>query len=84
MNKKLPNISLSFSQDIQDKIVIAAKQQTKGNKSELIRKLVEKFLVVDEDVIPIFIKVPVNLKGNQQELRKWLDVKIEAIIKTLS
>lgn len=59
-------MSLSIDQDVQDKITLAAKQQTKGNKSELIRKLVDKFLILDEDVIPVFLKIPSDLKGDEK------------------
>jgi hypothetical protein len=50
--------------------------------SELVFDLVSKHLPSDQE-FPIIIRVPKNLKGNEEELRKWLMPKVEGIIKAL-
>ena len=52
--------------------------------SKIIRDLVEKHLTKDTDVIPVILKIPVELKGNEEGLNQWLDVKIAAIVKALA
>lgn len=84
MTKKKPIMSLSIDLEVQDKLKLAAKQQTKGNVSKLVRKLVDKFLVMDEDVIPVFLKIPAELKGDESGLKSWLEIKTTALAKVLS
>ena len=64
----------------------AAKKAGKS-VSGLIKMLVEKHLslIVNEgDDIPIIIRVPTHLKEDEEELKKWLSLKSEAIFKALT
>lgn len=85
MTTKKNNImSLSLDPDTQDKLRLHAKQKTNGNVSKLIRELVEKFIVIEDDVIPVILRIPINLKGDQENLQKWLDSRVQAVVKALS
>lgn len=84
MSKKANIMSLSLDQDTQDKLKCHAKQKTNGNVSKLIRDLSDKYLVVEDDVIPVILKVPLHLKGDADNLKQWLDVKVGGIVKALS
>lgn len=84
MNKKINIMSLSLEPEIQEKLRSHAKQKTSGNVSKLIRELVEKYLVTDDTVIPIILRVPVALKGDQENLQKWLNLKTQGIVNALA
>ncbi len=38
----------------------------------------------DEDVIPVVLKIPVNLRTNSEQLKKWLELQSMGILKQLS
>lgn len=85
MTTKKNNImSLSLDPETQDKLRLHAKQKTNGNVSKLIRDMVDKYLVVEDDVIPVILRIPIALKGDQENLKSWLDAKVSAVIKVLS
>ncbi len=85
MTTKKNNImSLSLDPDTQDKLRLHAKQKTNGNVSKLIREMVEKFLVLEDDVIPVILRVPIHLKGDSENLKTWLDTRLNAVHKALS
>ncbi len=85
MTTKKNNImSLSLDPDTQDKLRLHAKQKTNGNVSKLIREMVEKFIVVEDDVIPVILRIPIDLKGDQENLQKWLGARMQAVVKALS
>lgn len=84
MTKKNNIMSLSLDPDTQDKLRLHAKQKTNGNVSKLIRDMVDKFLVVEDDVIPVILRIPMHLKGDQENLKVWLDSRVEAVVKALS
>ncbi len=85
MTTKKNNImSLSLDPETQDKLRLHAKQKTNGNVSKLIRELVDKFIVVEDDVIPVILRIPIGLKGDQENLQKWLDTRMQAVVKALS
>lgn len=82
-NKKLNIMSLSIEPEMQDRLKKIAK--AKGvSVSKMIRDLVDKFLVVDEDSIPVILKIPLHMKSEPESLQKWLDAKTAAIVKALS
>ena len=79
-------MSLSINSEMQDKIKISAKKMG-WSASELIRKLVTKHLdlvVNDGDEIPVILKIPNNLKGDEFALLEWLNDKSLLIAKRLS
>lgn len=84
MSKKTNVMSLSLEPEFQQQLKLYAKQRTKGNVSKAVRELVEKYAVVEEDVIPVMIKVPTKYKGDPENLEKWLEIKAAAIVKALS
>lgn len=84
MAKKNNIMSLSLDPDTQDKLRLHAKQKTNGNVSKLIRELVEKHLVIDDDVIPVILRIPIHLKGDQENLTKWLEPRVQQVLKALS
>ena len=77
-------MSLSLDPETQDKLRLHAKQKTNGNVSKLIRDMVDKYLVPDDDIIPVILKIPINLKGDQENLQKWLETRTQAVVKALS
>ena len=82
--KKTNIMSLSLDPETQDKLRLHAKQKTNGNVSKLIRDMVEKFLVLEDDVIPVILRIPIHLKGDQENLQKWVETRGQAIVKALS
>jgi hypothetical protein len=85
MTTKKNNImSLSLDLDTQDKLRLHAKQKTNGNVSKLIRDMVDKFLVLEDDVIPVILRIPIHLKGDQENLKLWLETRVNAVVKALS
>lgn len=58
----------------------------KGYKSvsKLIRDLVDKYVSEDDDVIPVVLKVPAQLRGNAEALRQWLTNRVPAVVTALS
>lgn len=83
MNKKVNIMSLSLDPETQDKLKLQAKQKTNNNVSKLIRELVDKYLVTEDNVIPVILKIPISLKGDQENLQKWLEQKTAAIVNAL-
>ncbi len=83
MNKKLNIMSLSVEPEMQDRLKRYAKSRD-VSVSKLVRDLVDKYLIAEEDVIPVILKIPSKLRGDQENLQKWLDMKAAAIVKALS
>ena len=78
-------MSMSIEPQMQELLKASAKKAG-CSVSNLIRDLVDKHLslIVNEgDEIPIILKVPAHLKGDENNLRKWLYVKTDAIAKEL-
>lgn len=83
MNKKLNIMSLSVEPEMQDKLKRHAKTRD-VSVSKLVRDLVDKYLVAEDDVIPVILKIPTKLRGDQENLQRWMDTKSSAIVKALS
>ena len=84
-------MSLSISKPMKEELDRVAKERTLSTSAlikQLIQKcIIEKAKIVERDgdkTIPIVIRVPSELKGNEQELQKWLTPKINGIAKVLS
>lgn len=83
MNKKLNIMSLSVEPEMQEMLNRHAKK--KGvSRSQLVRDMVEKYLINEDEVVPVILKIPSHLKGDAEGLRKWLDQKASAIVKALA
>jgi metal-responsive CopG/Arc/MetJ family transcriptional regulator len=84
---KLKIMSLSLDSDMYELVKNSSKKLGHKNVSQMIRDLISKYLdllVNDNDEIPIILRVPSNLKENPEELRSWLNTRVEAVVKTLS
>lgn len=84
MSKKNNVMSLSLDHDIQEKLRLHAKQKTNGNVSKLIREITEKYLVIDDNVIPVILKVPLHLKGDKENLKQWFEARVPGIVSALA
>lgn len=84
--KKKKNImSLSgFDEEMKSRLEVYAKSRGIASVSKLIRDLVDKYLIMDDEIIPVILKIPANLKGDEVGLRQWMDSKSGAIVKALS
>lgn len=83
MNKKLNIMSLSVEPDMQEKLKRFAKLKD-VSVSRLIRDLVDKYLISDEEVIPVILKIPSKLRTDPENLQRWMESKSTAIVKALS
>jgi hypothetical protein len=84
-------MSLSMDEELQALLTKTAKENN-ISRSELVRNLVTKFIVSgkkttvvehDADHIPVVLKIPVTLKGKGEELKTWLDTKVNALVAKL-
>jgi metal-responsive CopG/Arc/MetJ family transcriptional regulator len=84
MSEKTKVMSLSLEPELQEFLTVSAKKMG-WSRSELIRRLTKHIdlVVNDGEEIPVIIKIPINLKGNEAELLQWLSVKSSAIAKAL-
>jgi len=84
-DKKSKPMSLSIETEMQELLTQSAKKAG-ISKSQLVRDLVDNYLdcvMNRNEEIPFVFQVPVGLKGNHAELKKWFEEKTEAVIKTL-
>ena len=83
MKKKSNIMSLSIDLDIQERLkTVAAKRNI--SVSKLIRDLVDKQLSSsDEEVDTVILKIPNTAKASEDELRNWLNARINSIVKAL-
>lgn len=78
-------MSLSIEPEMQETLKVSAKKMG-WSVSELIRRLVSKHLdlvVNNGDEIPVILKIPTDLKGNEEKLLLWLSSKSQVIAKAL-
>ena len=81
---RLKVISMSIDSEMHDMLKDATKKAGYSSTSALIRGLIDKYLglmVNDGDETPVILRVPADLKG--EDLRKWLDIKSDAIVKAI-
>lgn len=92
-NKKV--MSIAIRPELHDECKRVAKRKGKS-ASEYIGDLIEQAVKlnpdedvmvigkpVDEEVVPVILKVPVALKGNHEQLEKWLTVQTNGILKAM-
>ena len=72
----------SFSMPMEMQLKLKRVKEKKGIKSvsKLVRDLVDRYVSEDDDVVPVVLKVPAQLKGNAEALRQWLDNRIPNIV----
>ncbi len=80
--KKIKNMSLAVDPDFKEKLDYYAKLRG-VTVSKLVRDVVEKYLVSEEDVIPVILRVPKKLEKNKQGLEEWMAQKSAAIVNAL-
>lgn len=80
-------MSLAVDSDIQDRLKKVAKQRD-TSVSKLIRDILVKHLGADvEDGVvmdTVILKIPASLKADSEELKKWLQVRCDSIVKAMS
>jgi hypothetical protein len=83
-NKPSKNMSLAIDVEFQEKLKEAAKKRNIST-SKLIRDMADKYLSnTDEEVDTVIFKIPNSVKANPEELRKWLQIRVEAVVKALT
>jgi hypothetical protein len=87
-NKKINNMSLSVDPEIQELLKIVAKKR-KVSVSKLVRDIVEKHLSPTEqqeheDIDTVIFKIPNSVKATEEELRSWLNPRVEGIVRALT
>ena len=86
MNEKKKIMSLSVEPEMHSLLKRSSKKMG-WSTSQLVRELVNKYLdlvVQDEEIIPVILRIPAELKEDPESLRKWLEIKREAILKALT
>lgn len=82
-NKKGNIMSLSVDPEIQERLKVVAKKRN-ISVSKLVRDMVDKNLpVTDEDVDTVILKIPHSVKTSDQELRAWLNTRVDSLVKAL-
>ena len=76
-------MSLAMEPSMQDILKQYAKKKN-VSVSKLVRDLVEKYLVTEDQYIPVILKIPVALRGNEHGLKEWMNKKSDAIVKALT
>ena len=85
MESKSKNMSIAADPEMQSLLKISAKKLG-CSVSELIRTLITKHLnliVNEDDKIPVILKIPVELKGNVEGVKVWLESRTAQIIKAV-
>ena len=84
--KKFEVMSLSIDPELHSQLKFAAKKQ-QASVSKVLRDLVEKHLDLvanDGNEIPIILRVPAQLKGDEEGLKNWFSGRVDGIVKKLS
>ncbi len=85
-DKKIKIMSLSLEPELHEHIKNSAKRLGHKNVSKMIRELISNYLdlmVNEGDETPVLLKVPNEIRNDEEELKKWLSVKVEALSKAL-
>lgn len=83
-NKKSNIMSLSVDLEIQERLKKTAKKRN-VSVSKLVRDMVEKNLSnTDEDVDTVIFKIPKSAQMNSEELRRWLNQRVDKVVATLA
>lgn len=83
-NKKSNIMSLSVDPEIQELLKKVAKKRN-ISVSALVRDMVKKNLTTnDEDCDTVILKIPNSVKAEPEELKKWLQLRVDAVVKALA
>jgi hypothetical protein len=96
MSKNKKVMSIAIKPELQDELKKYAKRKGQsvstyvGNLAEQAVKLNiddDPMVIgkpIDEDVVPVVLKIPAALKGNLDKLRQWMEVQSNGIIKAMT
>ena len=84
LSKKQDIVSYSMPMEMQLKLKRVKEKKGYKSVSKLIRDLVDKYVSEDDDVVPVVLKVPAQLRGNADALRSWLENRVPAVVQALS
>jgi len=84
LSKKQDIVSYSMPMEMQLKLKRVKEKKGYKSVSKLIRDLVDKYVSEDDDVIPVVLKIPAQLRGNADALRAWLENRVPAVVQALS
>lgn len=76
-------MSLSVDPEIQERLKNVAKKRN-ISVSKLVRDMVDKHLPAsDEDVDTVILRIPHSVKTSDQDLRSWLNSRVDSLVKAL-
>jgi Arc/MetJ-type ribon-helix-helix transcriptional regulator len=79
-------VSVSLDPEMHEAIKSASNKLGHKNASQVVRDLISRYLgllVNDTDDVPVIIRVPGEIVGDEERLRSWLGAKAEAIADAL-
>lgn len=76
-------MSFAIEPELQDRLRAHAKRKGISN-SMCVRELIDRFIIDDDTIIPVVLKIPVELKGDKEALMAWLESRKNAIVEKLS
>jgi Arc/MetJ-type ribon-helix-helix transcriptional regulator len=79
-------VSISLDPEMHEAIKSASNKLGHKNASQVVRDLISKYLgllVNEADDVPVIIRVPGDILGDEERLRAWLTSKAEAIADAL-
>lgn len=85
-DKNLKIASWSVTPEMHEQCKLAAKKLGHNNVSQLLRDLVTKYLdlmVNDAGDLPVILRIPPEIQEEPEQLRQWLEIKVNAIVKAL-
>jgi Arc/MetJ-type ribon-helix-helix transcriptional regulator len=80
-------VSVSLDSEMHEAIKSASNRLGHKNASQVVRDLISKYLgllVNETDDVPVIIRVPGEVLGDDERLRSWLRSKAEAIADALA
>jgi predicted DNA-binding protein len=84
LSKKQDIVSYSMPLEMQQKLKRVKEKKGYKSVSKLIRDLVDKYVCEDDDVTPVVLKVPAQLRSDPKALFQWLTNRIPAVVSALT
>jgi predicted DNA-binding protein len=81
----VPKVILDLPIDTQE-LLNGATKKSGVSSSKIVGDLVAKHIdlvIRTKENIPIILYIPSNLKGNSEQLRAWLEARVNGIVKSL-
>jgi vacuolar-type H+-ATPase subunit E/Vma4 len=96
MSKNKKVMSIAIQPELQEELKKVSKRKGMSS-STYISNLVEQAMKLnpdddpivvskpsDEDVIPVILKIPTNLKSDKEKLKNWLEVQSNGILNAMT